>query len=102
MKKKDGKDKEEQKQDLTPKKAAGNKKLIKYKKQEWGIETIEMLFHKGWITKIKFYDDLNYIVSSSLDGMIHIHKIDNLDYKGLTFNLHQKGVNSFVYYKTPM
>ena len=62
--------------------------MVKYKKQEWGIETIEMLFHKGWITKIKFYDDLNYIVSSSLDGMIHIHKIDNLDYKGLTFNLH--------------
>lgn len=31
--------------------------------------------HKGWITKIKFYPDLNYVVSSSLDGFIHIHDI---------------------------
>jgi len=37
-------------------------------------------------------------MSSSLDGCIHIHDIDELKYKeGKTFNLHQKGVNSFVY-----
>jgi WD40 repeat protein len=37
-------------------------------------------------------------VSSSLDGFIHIHDIEDLSYKeNKTFNLHQKGVNSFVY-----
>lgn len=56
------------------------------------------LIHKGWITKIKFYPDLNYIISSSLDGFIHIHDIEKIEYKdGKTFNLHQKGVNSFIY-----
>lgn len=54
--------------------------------------------HKGWITKIKFYPDLNYVVSSSLDGFIHIHDKEDLNYKeNKTFNLHQKGINSFVY-----
>lgn len=41
---------------------------------------------------------MNYIISSSLDGFIHIHDIEDLSYKeNKTFNLHQKGVNSFVY-----
>ena len=41
------------------------------------------------MTKIKFYPDLNYIISSSLDGSIHIHDIEKLTYKdGKTFNLH--------------
>lgn len=42
------------------------------------ITTIEKQIHKGWITKIKFYPDLNYIISSSLDGFIHIHHIESL------------------------
>ena len=63
-----------------------------------GIECTEKMIHKGWITKIKYYPDLNYIISSSLDGFIHIHGIEKLEYKdGKTFNLHQKGVNSFIY-----
>ena len=50
---------------------------------------IEKLIHKGWITKIKYYSDLNYVISSSLDGMIHIHDIENLEYKdNKTFNIH--------------
>ena len=54
--------------------------------------------HKSWVTKIKYYPDIQYVMSSSLDGCIHIHDIDELKYKeGKTFNLHQKGVNSFVY-----
>ena len=55
--------------------------------------------HRGWITKIKFYQDLNYVISSSLDSLIHIHDINGLTYKSgsKTFNLHSKGVNSFVY-----
>lgn len=74
------------------------KKPIGYDKIEKGIQIIEKQIHKGWITKIKFYPDLNYIVSSSLDGFIHIHDIEDLGYKdNKTFNLHQKGVNSFVY-----
>jgi WD40 repeat protein len=50
--------------------------------------TIKMKqIHKGWITKIKYYPDLNYVVSSSLDGFIHIHDIDNLNYRdNKTFN----------------
>lgn len=55
--------------------------------------------HKGWITRIKYYSDLNYVVSASLDGLIHIHDIERLTYKSKTFNLHQKGINSFVYSK---
>jgi WD40 repeat protein len=74
------------------------KKVITFDKKEKGIQIIEKQIHKGWITKIKFYADLNYIVSSSLDGFIHIHDIEDLSYKeNKTFNLHQKGVNSFVY-----
>jgi hypothetical protein len=42
----------------------------------------------GWITKVKYYQDLNYVFSSSLDGLIHIHDIDKLVYKNKTFNLH--------------
>ena len=67
-------------------------------KVEQGVKHTEKLCHKGWITKIKYYVDLQYIISSSLDGMIHIHDIEKLDYKeGKTFNIHQKGVNSFIY-----
>ncbi len=40
---------------------------------------------------------MNYVVSSSNEGFIHIHDIEKLTYKNKTFNLHQKGVNSFVY-----
>jgi len=64
------------------------KKVVKFNKYERNMECLETLFHKGWITKIKYYEDLCNIVSSSLDGMIHIHKIENLKYKNLTFNLH--------------
>lgn len=63
-----------------------------YEKRRW--------IHKGWITKIKYYADLNYVVSSSLDGFIHIHDIETMSYKAKTFNLHQKGINSFVYSTT--
>jgi WD40 repeat protein len=76
----------------------GKKKPVTYEKKEHGLQIIEKQIHKGWITKIKFYPDLNYIVSSSLDGFIHIHDIEDLSYKeNKTFNLHQKGVNSFIY-----
>lgn len=71
-----------------------------YAKKENGIKKMQRMIHKGWITKIKYYHELNYIISSSLDGFIHIHDIEKLEYKeGKTFNLHQKGVNAFVYSK---
>ena len=73
-------------------------KTIRFEGVFDGVEEIEKLIHKGWITKIKFYPDLNYVISSSLDGMIHIHDIENLKYRdNKTFNIHQKGVNSFIY-----
>jgi WD40 repeat protein len=53
--------------------------------------------HKGAITKVKYYSDLNYLLTSSLDGFLHVHDL-KLDYKGeKSFALHQKGVNSFIY-----
>jgi len=73
-------------------------KTIRFEGVFDGVEEIEKLIHKGWITKIKFYPDLNYVISSSLDGMIHIHDIEKLKYRdNKTFNIHQKGVNSFIY-----
>ena len=73
-------------------------KPVEFEIKNMGVHVQAKQIHKGWITKIKFYPDLNYIVSSSLDGFIHIHDIENLTYREhKTFNLHQKGVNSFVY-----
>jgi len=64
-------------------------KVIKFEGVFDGVKEIEKLIHKGWITKIKFYPDLNYVISSSLDGMIHIHDIENLKYRdNKTFNIH--------------
>ncbi len=37
------------------------------------------------------------MLSSSLDGFIHFHDIEDLKYKDKTFSLHAKGINSFVY-----
>ena len=56
--------------------------------------------HKAWVTKIKIYESLDFVASSSLDGFIHLHSLKGLSYKGKTFNLHQKSVNSFVYSKS--
>jgi len=64
------------------------------------IKVIEKQIHNGWITKIKFIEDVQSVVSCSLDGMIHYHVLSNLEYKERekkTFSLHSKGVNSFVY-----
>ena len=59
---------------------------------------IEKVIHRSWVTKIKYYDDLKYVISSSVDSLIHIHEIDDLSYKDeKTFNIHQKPVNSFIY-----
>ena len=47
---------------------------------------------------IKYIPDVMVILSSSLDGFIHYHSLEDLQYKEhRTFNLHQKGVNAFVY-----
>mmetsp|Transcript_40441 Transcript_40441/g.61687 ORF Transcript_40441/g.61687 Transcript_40441/m.61687 type:complete len:134 (+) Transcript_40441:1004-1405(+) len=93
------KEEEEKKEEARKaQKVRGKQKPISFQKREHGVKYLEKLIHKGWITKIKFYPDLNYIISSSLDGFIHIHDIEKLSYKdGKTFNLHQKGVNSFIY-----
>ena len=47
---------------------------------------------------IKYYEDLNYCISSGLDSGIHIHDIDKLSYKeGKKFNAHEKGAEAFFY-----
>ena len=89
---------EELEDDAKNGKGRGKAKPIVFQKFETGIKFDERVLHKGWITKIKYYPDLNYVISSSLDGFIHIHDIDTLEFKdGKTFALHQKGVNSFIY-----
>jgi len=61
----------------------------KYMVHSSDVEVISKQCHKSWITKIKYYPDIQYVMSSSLDGCIHIHEIDDLKYKeGKTFNLH--------------
>lgn len=65
------------------------RKVIKYEKMEWGVSYIEKVIHRSWVTKIKYYDDLKYVISSSVDSLIHIHDIDELNYKDeKTFNIH--------------
>lgn len=64
------------------------KKPIGFERHEHGIKIVEKQIHKGWITKIKYYQDLNYVVSSSLDGFIHFHRIDLSYEENKTFNLH--------------
>jgi len=61
-----------------------------------GVTSKNRVCHSGWITKIKFYSDLNCIMTSSLDGKINIHSM-NLEYSGKTFDKHQKPLNSFIY-----
>lgn len=68
--------------------------MTKYREN---FKLISKQLHKGWITKIKYIEDLNYILSSSFDGLLHFHEVENLTYKDRSFSLHQKGVNSFVY-----
>lgn len=66
------------------------KKVVTYKKRTACVEDqIEKVIHRSWITKIKYYPDLNYILSSSVDSLIHIHDIKNLEYRDeRTFNIH--------------
>lgn len=63
-------------EDKDPSKTKTVKKRVQpvdYKPKDEGIQIISTHAHKGWITKIKYYPDLNYIMSSSLDGFIHYH-----------------------------
>ena len=77
-----------------------NKRPTQYRGQEWGFTSLKVHAHWGWVTKIKYYEDLIMLLSSSLDGFIHMHELENLNYRQKrTFNLHQKGINSFVYSK---
>ena len=65
-----------------------SKKPIKFLKKCSGIDIIRYHAHWGWITKLKYIEDLQSILSSSLDGFIHMHDLENFDYKRKTFNLH--------------
>ena len=65
-------------------------KVIKYQGISKGVKNyIHRLIHRSWITNIKYYDDLKYVLSSSVDSLIHIHSIDDLEYKEeKSFNIH--------------
>jgi WD40 repeat protein len=70
----------------------------KYQENKRFVKVTTKQCHRGWVTKIKYYSDMQRILSCSLDGCIHFHFMDGLTYnEGKTFNLHQKGINSFVY-----
>ena len=73
------------------------KKPIQFMRKEEGVKVIKYHAHWGWITKLKYIEDLQSVLSSSLDGFIHMHDLDSFNYRRKTFNLHQKGINSFVY-----
>lgn len=75
---------------IPSKKVLGEKKeLVKYIKVKEGVRDDKTHAHWGWITKIKYYEDLYCILSSSLDGFIHMHEIETLEYRPRkTFNLH--------------
>ena len=77
---------------------AEKKRPVQYKAKEDGFKSIKVHSHWGWVTKIKYYEDLNMLLTSSLDGFIHMHELETLNYRQKrTFNLHLKGINSFVY-----
>ena len=74
------------------------KKPTQYSIMEEGFTSIKVHCHWGWVTQIKYYEDLNYLITSSLDSFIHMHELETLNYRTKkTFNLHLKGINSFVY-----
>lgn len=65
------------------------RKIIKYEKIQRGVSYMEKVIHKSWVTKIKYYNDLKYVISSSVDSLIHIHDIDKLEYReDKTFPIH--------------
>lgn len=70
--------------------AGGAGKPPAYQSNIRDVDELKRQIHKGWITKIKFYQDLNYVISSALDSFIHIHDLNGLNYKrdSKTFNLH--------------
>lgn len=66
-----------------------NKRPTQYKGIETGFTSLKVHTHWGWVTKLKYYLDLNMLLSSSLDGFIHMHDLETLIYRQKrTFNLH--------------
>ena len=65
----------------------GLKREITACKKEIGIAHKSKVCHSGWIMKIKFYSDMNFIVSCGLDSKIHIHSM-TLNYVGKSFERH--------------
>ena len=63
------------------------------------VEVKGLRLHQGWITRVIIIEDLDSIVTSSLDGFVHFHGIEDHKYKR-TFKLHQKGINALVWSKS--
>jgi len=96
----EGKGKQETDEEKATKKRLENenKRPTLYRGREEGFKSLKVHAHWGWVTKIKYYEDMILLLSSSLDGFIHMHELETLNYRQKkTFNLHQKGINDFVY-----
>ena len=63
------------------------------------VEIKECCAHKSWITRVLIIEDLDSIVTSSLDSSIHFHGIEDYKYKR-TCKLHQKGINDMIWSKS--
>jgi WD40 repeat protein len=63
------------------------------------VEIKGLRLHQGWITRVLIIEDLDSIVTSSLDGFVHFHGIEDHKYRR-TFKLHQKGINALVWSKS--
>jgi len=66
---------------LKKREAMENKRPTQYRGREEGFTSLKVHAHWGWVTKIKYYEDLNFLMSSSLDGFIHMHELENLNYR---------------------
>lgn len=89
MEEQKGKQDSEETKALKKRQMAENKRPTLYKGNEHGFRMTKVHAHWGWVTKIKYYEDLNWLLSSSLDGFIHMHELATLTYiPKRTFNLH--------------
>jgi WD40 repeat protein len=87
----ESKNKEETEEEKLKKKreALESKRPTQYRGREDGFTKQNQHLHWGWVTKIKYYEDLNMLLTSSLDGFIHMHDLETLEYRQKrTFNLH--------------
>lgn len=78
---KPSKEETEEEKALRKREMLENKRPTQYKGVEQGFKQLKVHTHWGWVTKLKYYEDLNMLLSSSLDGFIHMFELETLMYK---------------------